>query len=276
VPRRILQFTLALLAAASPLLAQGDKPAASPAPAEAPAESAPAAPTPVPLADVVAAADAAHDRLRQVIADVTENPTSTAVGAQLQTLSPEINARLDETRRLTVAGVPLEAMRELEPRWQRVADQLATWSRDLTARATFLDREIALLPELRNTWRATQEQARVANAPQELTQRIDSVLKTLDQAEATLQKRRAAILSLQGRVAEQTQRVQAAMRSLRSAQAAAVGRLWVQDSPPIWSPSVREAAGDNLVGQSQASSGRRSNSCAFTPRGNGQSSSTSR
>jgi potassium-dependent mechanosensitive channel len=256
VKRRILHLTLALAVAASPLLAQGDKAATSPTPAEATAEAAAAvAPTPVPLADVVAAADAATERLQEVVADVTGNQTSATINAQLQALAPEIDARLDETRRLTTPGVPLDTIRELELRWQRIADQLAAWSADLTARATILDREIALLPELRTTWRATQEQARDARAPQELTQRIDSVLKSIDQSEAALQKRRATILSLQTRVAGQTQRVQAAMRSIRSAQAAAVGRLWVQDSAPIWSPAVLEAAGGNLVSQSQASFG---------------------
>ena len=146
-------------------------------------------------------------------------------------------------------------MRDLEVRWQAVVDQLAIWSRDLTARATFLDRELLQLPELRATWRSTLELARSSNAPAEVTQRIDAVLKAIGQTEATLQKRRTAILSLQSRVAEQTQRAVSALRSVKAAQSAAVNRLWLQDSPPIWTPDVRAAARHDLVAESQASFG---------------------
>jgi predicted component of type VI protein secretion system len=86
-------------------------------------------------------------------------------------------------------------------------------------------------------------------------QRIQGVLKAIDQLEALLQKRRSAVLSLQSRVAEQTQRVTAAQRSVKAAQDAAVNRLWAQDSPPIWSREIRAAAADNLVAQSQVSFG---------------------
>jgi small-conductance mechanosensitive channel len=70
-----------------------------------------------------------------------------------------------------------------------------------------------------------------------------------------LQKRRAAVLSLQARVAEQSQRVTAALRSIKSAQTAAVNRLWMQDSPPIWSPEVRTAAAQSFGRDSQSSLG---------------------
>src|SRR4030095_3099346 len=108
---------------------------------------------------------------------------------------------------------------------------------------------------MRMTWKATLELARKSNAPPELLQRINQVLQGIDASEEMLQKRRAAVLSLQTRVAEQTQRANSALRSIRSAQSAAVTRLWVQDSPPIWSPEVRTAAAQSLGRDSQVSLG---------------------
>ncbi|HEV3409094.1 MAG TPA: mechanosensitive ion channel domain-containing protein [Chthoniobacterales bacterium] len=108
---------------------------------------------------------------------------------------------------------------------------------------------------MRATWKSTLEQARGSGAPGELVERIDAVLKAIDATESNLQKRRGAILTLQTRVAEQTQRVQGAMRSVRNAQSAAVNRLWVQDSPPIWSPEVRTAAAHAIARESQLSLG---------------------
>ena len=227
----------------------------SPSPTPAPSPTPSVAPTPVPLADVVAAADTETERLEQTQADVAANQTSTNIARDLAATAREIDARLDETKRMLTPGVPLETLRDLELRWQRLTDQLAVRTRELTERATFLDREIALIPELRATWRSTVDLARTSDAPPELMQRIDAVLKAIDATESVLQKRRAAVLSLQTRVAEQTQRVQTAIRSLRNAQSAAVNRLWVQDSPPIWSPEVRTAAAHALVRESQLSLG---------------------
>lgn len=243
----------ALLLAASLAVAQDEQRSASPSPS--PSAIATPAATPVALADVVAAADALSERLGQINDEVTANPTTANVGRDLPNLTKDIDARLNETRRVLTPGAPLDAMRDLEMRWQAVADQLAAWTRDLTARAAYLDREIAQLPELRATWRATLDLARSSNAPTEVTQRIDGILKALGQTEEMLQKRRTAILSLQSRVAEQTQRVLGAQRSVKAAQSAAVNRLWVQDSPPIWMRDVRAAARHDLVAESQASLG---------------------
>jgi small-conductance mechanosensitive channel len=107
----------------------------------------------------------------------------------------------------------------------------------------------------RTTWKATLELAGKSNAPPEVVQRINQVLQGIDTTEEMLQKRRAAVLSLQTRVAEQAQRANSALRSIKSAQSAAVNRLWLQDSPPIWSPEVRTAAAQSLGREGQVSLG---------------------
>ena len=70
-----------------------------------------------------------------------------------------------------------------------------------------------------------------------------------------MQKRRAAILTEQSRVAEQSKRVAGALASIRAAQNAAVSGMFVRDSPPIWSPELREKAAHDLVEGSQSSFG---------------------
>ncbi len=220
-----------------------------------PSPSASVASTPVPLAEVVAAADAESERLDQISSDIAANPTSTNVTRDLPVVIAEISARLDETKRTLAPGVPLETMRELENRWQKLSEQLTGWTRSLTERATYLDREIAQLPELRSTWKSTLDRARSSSAPPELTRRIEEVVKKIDDTETALRKRRATILGLQTRVAEQTQRVQGAVRSIKTAQSAAVDQLWTQDSPPIWNPEVRNAASRAFTREGQVSLG---------------------
>jgi small-conductance mechanosensitive channel len=151
--------------------------------------------------------------------------------------------------------VPLETLGDFATRWQTLADQLTAAGRQLTDRAAALDRELTRMSASRTTWKATLELAGKSNAPPEVVQRINQVLQGIDTTEEMLQKRRAAVLSLQTRVAEQAQRANSALRSIKSAQSAAVNRLWLQDSPPIWSPEVRTAAAQSLGREGQVSLG---------------------
>jgi potassium-dependent mechanosensitive channel len=251
--RLLLGFIVAVHLLPLGAIAQENNDNASPAPAESPAAEAAPAATPLPLADAIGEADAEIERLDAVREEVAANRTSETIARDLQLLTGEITPRLEETRRLTAPGVPLETLRDMETRWQRFTVQLDAWAREITARATTIDEEIARLPQLRTTWTETLNVARESAAPPEVVQRITTVLKRLDSTEATLAKRRATILQLQSQIAEQTQQVQRATRSLRVAQTAAVERLWLRDSAPIWSPAVREAAGVALAQESQLS-----------------------
>jgi potassium efflux system protein len=247
----LLAGSLLFLCFASGAQAQNPSPAPTPSPSATPT----AAPTAVPLPDIVAASDSASEELNEIQSELSSNKTVDYVTRELAATTKEIDARELETRRILRPGVPLEALGDFETRWQQLADQLTASSRQLTDRATALDREVTQMAATRTTWKATLEFARQSNAPSEVTQRISQVLDRIDATEEMLQKRRAAVLSLQTRVAEQTQRANSALRSIRSAQSAAVNRLWLQDSPPIWSPEVRTAAAQSLGRDSQVSLG---------------------
>ncbi len=212
-----------------------------------------AAPTPVPLADVVAEAESTSEKLQEMETDLAPEETSATVARQISLMTQEIAALADETTRSLKPGAPLETLNDLGSRWQKLNDQLALWARDLTARANIIEKEIALLPGWRSTWTQTLGVARNSSAPPEVTKRIESVLATIARVGSILQTRRAAILTLQSRVAEQSQRATTTQRSIRLAQNAAVEELAVRDSPPIWSAEVRAAAAHDLVEETQVS-----------------------
>jgi hypothetical protein len=160
--RFLLAIACALLAATGASHAQLD----SPAPAAASTTPAAlAAPTAVPLAEAIGAADAVAERLAEIESEVSENQTSAIIARELPLLTEQIDTREAEMQRTLEAGRPLASMQELETAWQRLADQLALWNRELSVRATHLDREIALLPDLRATWRSTLAAARSSAAP---------------------------------------------------------------------------------------------------------------
>ncbi len=224
-------------------------PSASPSPTTAPT------PTAIPLPDIIAAADSVLERLNAIQSEFSSSATVDNTTRELAAITKEIDTQEPETRRTVRPAVPLETLRDFETRWQKIADELSAFARQLTDRANALETELNQMSTTRTTWRSTLELARQSNAPSEVTQRINQVFLRIDATDEMLQKRRAAVLSLQARVAEQSQRVTAALRSIKSAQTAAVNRLWMQDSPPIWSPEVRTAAAQSFGRDSQSSLG---------------------
>jgi len=228
---------------------------ASPSLTPSPSPTATPAPTAVPLADIVSASDSALERLNEIQSELSSNTTLDSVTRDLAATTKEIDARELETRRILRPGVALETLGDFETRWQKLADQLTAFSRQLTDHATALESELTQMSATRTTWKTTLEFDSKSNAPPELVLRINQVVHGIDVSEEMLQNRRASVLTLQTRVAEQAQRANTALRSIRSAQSAAVNRLWSQDSPPIWSPEVRTDAAQSLGRDSQVSLG---------------------
>ena len=199
-------------------------------------------PTPIPLADVITQADAAEASLQEM-QPATASAAGVVVGRDLPAVTREISAQLAETTQLLKPGVLLETLRDIEARWEKLNEQLGLWSRDLTNRANLIDKQLALLPDLQSTWTKTREAAQSSETPPEIRQRIDNVLAEIGQTEDALQKRRAAILTQQSRVAEQTKRVTGALASIRAAQNAAVSQLFVRDSRADLEPGSAEQRG---------------------------------
>ncbi|MEP6809749.1 MAG: mechanosensitive ion channel domain-containing protein [Chthoniobacterales bacterium] len=225
----------------------------SPTAAESVTPAPKATPAPVPLADTIAAAESTSEKLQEMESNLSAAETSDVVAEELPRTSHEIAALLDETTRSLKPGTQLETLGDLGARWKKLNEQLAVWARDLTTRANVIEKEIDSLPDYQAIWTQTLEVARSSSAPPEVTERIDSLLAAIARIGSVLQTRRAKLLTLQSRVAEQTQRVTAAQRLIKLAKSEAVERLGVRDSRPIWSAEVRAAAAHDLVDETQGS-----------------------
>ncbi|MEO6873106.1 MAG: mechanosensitive ion channel domain-containing protein [Chthoniobacterales bacterium] len=212
-----------------------------------------ASPTPVPLPDTVAAAEITSDKLQELEGDLSAVQTTKVVAEELPATSQEIAALSAETTRSLRPGTPLETLSDLEARWKKLGEQLTLWARELTSRASVLEKEMESLPDWQSTWTQTLEVSRNSSAPPEVTERIKSLLAAITRTKSVLQARGAAILTLQSKVAEQMQRTTGALRLIKLAKSEAVEQLGVRDSPPIWSAEIRAAAAHGLVAETQSS-----------------------
>jgi potassium efflux system protein len=272
--RRVLAFSLGTVIAITALVvvARGQEtsapPAASPTPSAEVGSTAASGPTPIPLAEMVTQAEAASANLRSIEADLASDQITATVDAELPVLTREIGARLDENEKILNSRQSLETLKNLEKEWKDLAEKLIVWRRDLTTRATGLDREITRLTQLDQTWLRTlaqvestqrppgqgdQTETARAVTPPEILQRMQSVIAAIKQIRDAIEKRRAQILTLQNRVADQDARIAEALASVRQVREETINRLFVKDSPSIWSAEVWSRAGQNLLRDSQNS-----------------------
>src|SRR6476469_6449432 len=144
----------------------------SPSPTAPPSPTPTPLPTAVPLPDIVSSSDSTSEGLNDIRSELSSNKTVDNITRELAATTKEIDARELETRRILRPGVPLEKLGDFATRWQRLADQLTAWGRQLTDRGNALDRELTQMSAMRTTWKATLELARKSNAPPEVLQRI--------------------------------------------------------------------------------------------------------
>ena len=144
--RRAVLLPVGLLLLCFALGAQAQD--ASPSPTAPPSPTPTPAPTAVPLPDIVSASDSASEGLKDIQSELSSNKTVDNITRELAATTKEIDARELETRRILRPGVLLETLGDFERRWQKLADQLTVWGRQLTDRATAHDREL-MIAELR-------------------------------------------------------------------------------------------------------------------------------
>ena len=269
----ILVTTLAIVGSvnATPPQESTPSPAASPAATASPSATSTPVPSPIPLAEVITQAETVQGILRDINGDLAADRITATVESELPTLANDIEARINEDTQILNSRPSLETLRTRESKWTTLGEQLPFWRRELSARATLLDREIARLGEIGARWQQTLNLAHaniapdaaeqegapptgteaVTGTPPEIVRRVEATIAAIRRTRTDVEGRRGQVLSLQNSVAEQSARLSQALENVRLARTATVNRLFVKDSPPIWSAEVRSRAGQNLLQDSQ-------------------------
>ena len=226
-----------------------------------------ATPGPIPLAEVVTQAESMQSNLRDIDAGLAADQIVIIVDSELPALEREIDARLEESSTILNSRPSLETLQRLETDWTTLDGTLSSWKRDLTARATALDREDSRLITFGDTWQqtlnlsanATQNSAQqqdlqsaateiIVSTPPEIVERIQVTLLAIKHTREQVERRRAKVLALQNHVAAQGERVSEALNNITQVRNEVVNRLFVKDSPPIWRvDDVYSSSGQTLL-----------------------------
>lgn len=192
-------------------------------------------PTPVPFAELVTQAEITSATLKEILSRAGVDATTQVVEQRLPVLTNEINARLDETAKAIAGQTSLERLRDYSSDLNPIIADLTDWNSDLARRVKEFGNDLQQLSELETKWQETLIQARQTETAPEVVARIQELINSIAEARKTVESQRSQVVALQNRVAEQQNRIAEAVASLRQARNVLVGRLFVRESPPIWS-----------------------------------------
>jgi potassium-dependent mechanosensitive channel len=219
----LLLFTVGFLGTAS-----------SQQPSPSPSAAAPE-PTPIPLAKVPAEAESTMAALQEINASASKDQSNAdPVASNLVNLTNEIEARISDDTRLSMAGQSLDMLYRLTVTWDNFRTNLEASTHELTAYATDLEAQIAKLDQLNKIWQATLSAAQQPNTPPAVLQRVQSTKNSIELTRKMVESIRANVLTLQTRLSEEEARVRTALASVEKLQASALKSLLVKDSAPIW------------------------------------------
>lgn len=226
--RLILRLTLLPLTA----LFCAAAPSGTPTPAPSPATA--SAPSPVPISHIVSEADKTGASLAEMRAAISGDGISDNIGKYLPQLKKQIDSADADTSRLLASSAKLTIIQEEISRWNLLREQANLWTELLSEKLGRLDLQTAQLADLSSLWKATQAEAVDAKVPSDLLARITSVRNQITAVQQEAETKRTELLKHQGRLADQSARITQTLADLASARDAAVNRLFLRDSAPLW------------------------------------------
>lgn len=195
-------------------------------------------PPSVSFSDIITQSDQTTAALSQIASNATAGNSVNVIERDLPALTKEIDAKLQETGQSVESGSTLEKLRSFEADWRTLGKNPPQWKTDLTDEARALEASLVQIGELQKKWQAISNELANVETPPEVSTRIRNILITINDTRRHIEGQQARLVGLQGRVAEQQKKVDAALTSIKQARNALVGQLLVQDSPPIWSSQL--------------------------------------
>jgi potassium efflux system protein len=207
--------------------------AASPVATPSPSPS----PTPLVLigiSSIVSEADKDIAALGEIQDTLGSDGLSENLAKVLPKLKQDIDSSLVETNRILATPAKIGVIQQQGTRWSLLRDDAALWSGLINEKLARLDHESARVGQMTTLWKASGAAAGAASAPADLMARVASVVKQAGAAEDAIDAKRTELLKYQGRLADQSARINQILAALARARGEAVDRLLERDSPPLW------------------------------------------
>lgn len=230
--------------------AQTPDPAATATPAPSATATPEATPTPFPVTDATTQVVTDEGERAKIEKEFLEGKSLAAITGEIASQSRWVDSIQFESTRLLASGPSLDAIRELEARFQTLDVSQADTQRRLKERTTRCAADIQRLNKLAEDWSKRADQAKADKMPKELTDRMAALKKAALKTSADIQKRKGDLALLLSKTEEQKEQIDDTRALIKQALTQAMGRLFYAESPAIWSETVSFSAARNLPRES--------------------------
>ena len=211
----------------------------------------------IDAADIAPQSEASITQLRDLRSRLQPSQQIEQTGTDLDVLTSEI----DSLR----AAQDYDQLEDLSPgrldvlfeRWLSLARRLDGWQGAVQSRVTEFQDVGRVIDSIRPIWLETRDSSVALTLSTTTLERVDAVLALADSLDADLNDRAEVVLGIQDRMSASRLVVADIVSAIEVAEAQARGRVWRQDSPPIWSvfgtlndegsvDELRSAWGENI------------------------------
>ncbi len=209
--------------------------AAPAAPAPVPSKPAPAVPAqPIPVPEISRRSEEVTARLRTLEEGARPRAEVETIEERLPAVAEDVRSRVAPTLKALADAPPSAMLDNFVSPLLTARGLLAGWATTVGRHATQAEADLAELGALRASWQATRTEARRTGAPSTVLGRIDGTLSAIGGAETALRGRRARMLLLQDRVAQETATIEDLLARVSAARAESDRQILSRDGLPIW------------------------------------------
>ncbi|HVE17191.1 MAG TPA: mechanosensitive ion channel domain-containing protein, partial [Chthoniobacterales bacterium] len=203
---------------------QAPSPGASPAAAPAP--------TPVPKAEIVAATESDLATLVPPSPTADKSVFLTDNKKRLSEIGTDIQARTPAATALLAAPATSAAFQSEGAAWASLKEQITKLEADLKTESARIGAAKDAHQQIRARWTATKNSPE--KLPEEVSDRVIRVLQQTNEEDRRLATQESRLLELQNDAANREASVDKMITALAQARMAAMNRLTIRDSLPLW------------------------------------------
>jgi small-conductance mechanosensitive channel len=226
----------------------------------APTARPPAPEAPFSPVDAATEAESTYITARGIETDLNADPVVANIQSQMKILIGEIDARMDESTKLLASNPSLQLLGAQEQDWLAIQRELDQWREQLVRRSGQLKNEQALLKDSLDRWQAVQvlcDYYKTFGKGEDLLQKAElSIHKSqelLTRTTADVSSTMLEVAKVRSDVNLQAAKVLDILDSIRRARDDAFSRLFAQNSPPLWSVSLRSSESASMFEQGRDS-----------------------
>jgi small-conductance mechanosensitive channel len=200
----------------------------------------------IPLEAVSEHAESLTAELQTLLPSVGTQEQEAAVKTELDRLKGDIASRVEIAESALAVAPSVSRLKDLEQQLLGLRQRLLVPDEELDLQVAELGVALAQLETSSETWKKTSDEAQKTGASEPTLRRIASVRRGIDRVTKQVASRRNEALTRRDELVDPAALLDRTLARVREAIATRIDGILSLDRPPVWSPKVRDAIGEEL------------------------------